>query len=138
MFPVCSRILLFLLLAAGLCGCSGGGATVTGKVTAEGQDVTGGTIVLSPIAGGDPSPPGKPGLTDLRPDGSYSISLEPGPNGLARSFTVGFTPPWPAGVTSKTKDVVVPYQGLVPKQTEVEIKPGNNVINVELIPRPQN
>jgi len=137
MFSVRSHAPLVLLLAAGLCGCSRGGAAVSGKVTADGKEVTAGTIVLSPLAVGDNAFPGKPGLADVGPDGSYSMQLEPGPSGLARGFTVRFTPP-PVRMTAATaKDAVIPYLGLIPKQAEVEVKPGNNVIDIELVPGPQ-
>jgi hypothetical protein len=64
------------------------------------------------------------------------MELEPGASGLAQRFAVRFTPP-PAKSTASTFEVVVvPYQGLIPKQAEVEIKPGSNVINIELIPAP--
>src|SRR5207249_2482525 len=105
---------LFLLLAAGLCGCSGKPADVNGKVTAAGKDVTAGTIVLSPVAVEGNDFPGKPGLADIRPDGTYSMVVEAGANRLPHRYTVRFTPP-PVHGTDYNKPVVAPYQGLTPK-----------------------
>ncbi len=138
MFAFRSPAPLFLLLAVGLCGCSGGSATVSGKVTAEGKEVTAGTIVLSPVAGADKPLPGKPGMADVRPDGSYSLALEAGASGLANQFSVRFTPPPVQSTAATANDVVIPFLGMAPKPAEVEIKPGKNVIDIELVPLPQN
>ena len=132
MFSVRSVAPLFLFLATGLYGCSGSSADVTGKVTADGKEVNAGTIILSPLAANKKVKPGSPGVADIRPDGAYSMKLESGPEGLAERAVVRFTPP-PVQMNSKSKDVVLPYNGLVPKQAEVEIKPGSNVIDIELI-----
>jgi hypothetical protein len=137
MFSVRSRTLLFLVLAAGLCGCSGGSAAITGKVTADGKEVTAGGLVLSPLDADGKAIPGKPGMADIGPDGSYSLKIEPGASGLAHRFAVRFTPPPVQMTVATSKTVVIPYLGLVPKQAEVEVKPGSNVINIELIPGPQ-
>jgi hypothetical protein len=134
MFSLRSQVPVLFLLAVGLCGCSGAPAAVKGKVTADGKGVTAGTIVLSPLAAEGNAFPGKPGLADIRPDGTYSVNIEPGESGLAKRFAVRFTPP-PLQLTAATaKDAVIPYAGLVPKQAEVEIKAGANEINIELIP----
>ena len=136
MFSVRSPLAWFLLLAAGLCGCSGTPAAITGKVTLEGKEVTAGGVVLTPIAAEGDKFPGNPGQADVRPDGTYSMAIAPGPHGLAQRFTVRFTPPVPQLTAATAKDAVVPYAGMVPKQAEVEIRPGSNVINIELIPAP--
>ena len=134
-FSVTSQALWLLLLAAGLCGCSGRPAAVSGTVTIAGKEVTAGSIVLSPLAAEGNVFPGSPGQADIRPDGTYSMTAEPGPSGLASRFTVRFTPP-PLKLTASSKDVTIPYLGLVPKQAEVEIKPGAHVIDIELVPAP--
>lgn len=129
---------LFFLLAASLCGCSASLAVVNGKVTVDGKEVTGGGIVFSPVyADGDP-PPGKPGQADIGPDGTFSLNLEPGARGFPHRYTLRYTPP-PVRMTKKKSesgDVVIPYQGLVPTQKEVEIKSGVNVVNIELAAAP--
>jgi hypothetical protein len=136
MFLIRAQIPFFMLLAAGLCGCSGSSAAVSGKVTADGKEVTGGGIVLAP-AGADDALPGKPGMTDIRPDGTYSLRLELAASGPAHRFAVRFTPPPVKSTAATAKNVVIPYQGMVPKQAEVEIKPGMNVIDIELVAGPQ-
>ena len=145
MFSLRSQAPLFLLLAVGLGGCSGKLADVKGTVTAEGVAVTGGGVVLSPIGEEDNLFPGKPGMADIRPDGTFALTLEPGAKGLAQRFNVRFTPP-PAyhKLTEEELKVTPPedvpyftdYVGLIPKEAVVEIKPGKNVVDIELIPRP--
>jgi hypothetical protein len=124
------------LLAATLLGCSSSSATVNGKVTANGKNVTQGTLVFAPLATDGHTFPGKSGMAAIQSDGSYSLELQGGSNGLANRFAVRFTPE-PIHVNSKSKDVVVPYQGLTPKQAAVEVKPGINAIDIELIPIPE-
>jgi hypothetical protein len=129
---------LGFVLAAGLCGCSAGSATVSGKVTAEGKEVTGGSIILSPLGGEDNAFPGKPGVADIGRDGTYSLKLEPGKGGLAQRFAVRFTPPnLPLMPEEEARVAVVPYLGFTPRQSEVEVNPGTNVIDIELTP-PKN
>ena len=122
----------FLLMAVGLCGCSSGSAVVSGKVTAEGKPVTAGTLILSPRMD-DNAFPGRPGVTEVSSDGSYTLTIEPGSNGLAERFSVRFTPAPAQGKSRKNPDAVVPFAGLIPRQAEIDIKPGKNVINIELI-----
>src|SRR5579872_4948167 len=78
----------FLVLA----GCSGSGATISGKVTANGKEVTEGTIIISPVSSPGDTSPGKPALTPVQSDGSYALELVPGSRGLATRFAVRFTP----------------------------------------------
>lgn len=135
-----AEVPLFLILGMGLCGCSAGSATVSGKVTADGKEVTSGGVVLSPVAV-EGNFPGKPGVADIRSDGTYLLDLEPGDSGLAQRFIVRFTPPPPHPAPNAPKDLppedlplIAPYQGLIPKQAEVELKPGRNVVDIELVP----
>lgn len=131
-----TRIALLLALPVGLAGCGGQTALVTGKVTTDGKEVTGGTLVLSPLDEDGKSARGRPGLADLGGDGTFKIELESGPDGLAQKCTVRYTPP-PVSVTAAKKDAVIPYAGLVPKESQIDIKPGANTVNIELVPAPR-
>jgi hypothetical protein len=46
-------------------------------------------------------------------------------------FTVRFSPPATIPSVAFTKGVI-PYNGFVPKQAEVQLKPGANIVNIEL------
>ncbi|MCI0360945.1 MAG: hypothetical protein L0211_20900 [Planctomycetaceae bacterium] len=132
-----------LTLTLLLAGCGSGGANtapVKGKVTANGQPVTGGEITLTPsqdlnatIAGGT-----------VASDGTFVLTTETEGDGAAIGMhTVSYSPPaleqpeWDGyGAAPATK--VSPFEGLVPKQPEVEIKPGANDLTIELVKgRPQ-
>ena len=119
--------------SAGLSGCSGITGTVQGKVTADGKAVTAGTIVLSPLDADGRAAKGPPGMAEVGPNGEFTMTLEAGPGGLANRFSVRYAPP-PVQATSKTKNVVVPFAGLGPKEREVTINPGANVVEVQLVP----
>ncbi len=121
-----------LLLAAGLCGCAVPTVDISGKVTQEGKDVTGGSVVLSPLGSRDNPNPGNPGIAEVGPDGTFSLKLEAGTAGLPAKYAVRFNSP-PVKMTSKSQ-AAVPYQGMVPAQQEVDIKLGVNVVNIELVP----
>lgn len=120
-----AALVLFLL-----CGCARI-ARVKGKVTAEGKDVSGGGIVLSPLAG-QGADVGRPGLADVAADGTFSLEVELSQAGANR-FAVRFSPP--TFIPTKAyKDAVTPYAGYAPKQSEIELQPGDNQIAVELTP----
>ena len=120
---------LVLLPAALLCGCSNPRGVVTGKVSAEGKEVSAGGLVFSPRASEGNATPGPPSMVDLNKDGTYSLSVELGSGGPQR-FAVRFTPR-----PSMGKGDVVPHTGLAPQPSEVEVKPGANVVNIELVPK---
>jgi hypothetical protein len=129
-------VLTLMLLLAG-CGSSGAStAPVKGKVTANGQPVTGGEITLTPagelkatIAGGT-----------VGSDGTFVMTTEKEGDGAAiGKHTVSYSPPameqpeWDGyGKAPETK--VSPYANLVPKETEFEVKAGQNELNIELVP----
>jgi len=133
MLSMRSQAYCLVLLLAGLSGCSSS-AEVSGKVTVRGKEVVGGDIVFSPLDDDGKASLGKPGMAGLGEDGSYSLKLESGPSGLAKRFAVRFTPaPLPPMPEAEARVAVSPYLGMIPKEGEVEVKPGINVINVELI-----
>lgn len=103
---------LSLLLPA--CGSSGPEmASVSGKVTYEGNPVTKGTISFQPL-----DPAGRPAVGEIGPDGSYSLQTEvPGDGALLGEYRVAIT---------AREDVIldyipkkpVPPKLLVPKKYE--------------------
>ena len=123
-----------------LAGCSGSVAPVSGKVTFNGKEVPGGTVTFSPIGSSDNPYPGKPAMGLVQKDGTYVL----GTNGEADGAWIGrhkvlYIPPQvelPPGKVQKTGDPVPksPYDGLIPRDAEVEVKSGSNTINVELVP----
>jgi hypothetical protein len=139
-------ILLYALL--GLTGCGGGSTDlptgrVSGKVSHNGQPVTGGTVTFAPlksgVAGGGMV--GKPASGPISSDGSFSLTTySPGDGAVVGKHTVGYSAPAveidEAMHTENSKPPVSPYAGLVPKIKEVEVKPGSNTIDIELVPNP--
>jgi hypothetical protein len=120
---------LFLVASMALIGCGeGGGGSVSGKVMYKGEAVKGGSLVFAPT--GDSKTPGKPVATDVKADGSYSASgVVAGKNKVTYSAPVndpgrelkpGEGPP-PS-----------PWDGLVPKQQDVDVKSGSTV-DIELV-----
>jgi hypothetical protein len=101
---------------------------------ALGKPVTGGNIVFSPAGGNGSTAPGKPGAAEIRPDGSFVLTLAPGGKGLAERFTVRFTPPvLPPMSEAEAKVTLPPYQGFVPKQPDVAVRSGANTLDIELV-----
>lgn len=126
-------VAMMLLATPALIGCTRPQATVTGTVTADGRPVTGGTIVLAPLNSRGGTAPGKPGTAEIDPDGSYALTLLPGDTGLAGRFTVRFTPPvLPPMDEARARVTLPPYQGYVPKRTEVDVAAGANVVDIDL------
>lgn len=126
---------LFALVA----GCGRGNsnlAPVTGKVTYNGELVTGGTLIFSPVGG---ESPGKPATAEIRADGTYVLTTdEAGDGGRIGPQTVSFTPP-EQELTEEQRtnpNYIAPpprYAQLVPKEPQVEIKAGDNLIDIELL-----
>jgi hypothetical protein len=109
-------------------------------VLCNGEPVTGGTLIFRPLgAGPDDQNPGKPASAEVQPDGSYIL----GTNGLLDGAKigrhhVGYTPPLQQLTEQQRTDPTYhapppPYVGLVPKTIEVEVKPGPNTIDLELV-----
>jgi hypothetical protein len=113
-------------------GCGPSIANVQGKVSADGKEATSGGIALSPL-GSDGKPiRGTPGMADIRTDGTFSMDVELASAGTNR-FVVRFSPP---SLDTKKAHLggVVPYAGYVPKDAEVELKPGPNTVAIEIVP----
>lgn len=133
------------LLSAG-CGGSGDNlstASVTGKVTRNGQPVSGGTVMLSPRASADKKgPPGKPAAGEVGADGTFTLTTYKKDDGaIVGKHQVTYTPA-PIQIdeaqhNENSKPPVNPFAGLMPKTNEVEVKSGSNTIDIELIPDPK-
>ncbi len=130
-------------VVGGVSGCGGSAehmltAKVSGTVTMNGQPVTGGGILFSPIVV-DKKLAGKPSAGSVLPDGTFSLTTyEAGDGAVIGMHRVVFSPPpalvpdAPAG--AHVPAVKSPFDGLVPKVSEVEIKSGDNPITIELVP----
>ncbi|WP_439623902.1 hypothetical protein [Gemmata sp.] len=121
-----------------LASCSGGGpqtATVTGKVTYNGRPVTAGSLTFLPKT----QATGRPASGVISEAGEYFTGTFNERDGvLIGVAAVSYAPP---PIDNKGEKIVYgapppqgPYDGLVVKVREVEIAPGSNVIDVELIP----
>jgi hypothetical protein len=130
----CSAVLGLLLS-----GCGGGPAnlaSVTGKVTHQGQPVKGGTLLFAPS--GDKK--GRPAVGRIEPDGSYALETDGHQGSLVGKSTVLYTPPGP-DIPADKEEVDGfdpprgPYDQLSAKQEQVEVKEGPNTIDIELVKR---
>lgn len=111
-------------------GCGGSDkGQVHGKVTFEGQPVTGGSVTFAPLAGS-----GHPATGRITPDGSFVLSTDANEDGamIGRHQVVYSAP----SALSETPDPSVPaspYAGLVPRTPEVEVQAGKNQVTIELV-----
>ena len=126
------QAIALVLYFIGLSGCGPSIANVKGKVSADGKEVTGGGIVLSPLGTDGKAAGGKPGMADIGSDGTFSMDVEL-PSASSSRFAVRFSPPQPLP-TKAFKDGVIAYNGYMPKQAEVELKPGPNAVAIEIAP----
>jgi len=133
-----------LLLLGAVAGCgSGGKARVTGKVTVNGKPVTGGLVSFAPIAT-DKKEPGKPAAGEVQQDGSYTLGTESKNDGaVPGKHSVRYTPPsipYPEGRDPRPGEAPPKsgFEGLVPKNQEVEVKVGTNNVDIELVPGPRS
>jgi hypothetical protein len=132
---VCSVIAGIVALA----GCGVGGAAkgkVKGKVTANGQPVTAGAVIMQPA----PGVMGTQASGGVNADGTFEISTEkPGDGAAIGKHTVSYSPPgdeqpeWD-GYGTPPPVKVSPYKNLVSSVSEFEVKAGENELNIELVP----
>lgn len=127
-----------LLLLGAVAGCGGGNASVSGTVKYKGAAVTGGTLTFSPKGKGNP---GKPAIGTIGKDGAFTLTSGKNSGAPVGPMTVTYTAPDPEVTEEQRKDPKFegrpsPYAGKVPKQSEVEIKPGTNTLEIELIDPP--
>jgi hypothetical protein len=118
-------------------GCGGGDlAPVHGKVTtAKGEPVKGGTLIFSPTGEGSS---GLPATAEVQPDGTYTLKTNDSTGAKIGRLVVTYTPPaQELTEEQRTNPKYIapppPYMGLVPKPKEVEVKPGDNAIDLQLV-----
>ena len=132
-----------LLSLVAVLGCGGSGenfptAAVTGKVTFEGQPVTGGELVFAPISDVAGKPAGKNGGAMIGSDGTFTVSTYGENDGaVIGKHRVVFTAPTPAAVEvpagGRAAAPLSPYAGLNPKQAELTVNKGENKLEIELV-----
>lgn len=144
--PNALALVIILGLGASLLtvpGCGKGGAAyktapVRGQVIYNGQPVTSGGIGFQPIAvpGASESNPGKPASGQVKEDGTFVLTTyKEGDGAVVGRHRVSYIPSVAGAETYEDKPQPSPYLGLVPKEQEIEVKPGQNEITIELVPR---
>jgi hypothetical protein len=131
-------VVMGLVLSAATIGCGGPDqASVSGKVTYNGEPVHGGTLIFGPAGEGNV---GRPASATIKADGTYVLGTSGATDGaLVAKHRVSYTCP-PQVLTKEQEsdhDYVAPpppYAGMVPKQLEVQVKSGRNKIDIELVP----
>ena len=150
---MCGRMGLRLLFGTGGCllltalvGCGSGVpmGKVTGKVTYNAQPVKDGDLTFVPVpAPADKDAPRQPGIAVIENGSFTATTVKPGDGLGVGQYTVSFNarnPPFEApeydGSGPPPEAPKSEYAGLVPKETQVEIKPGSNDLNIELVAGP--
>lgn len=133
------KLALALACLASFTGCGSETNSVSGKVTFNGQPVTGGSITFLPAAtGGSSSTAGKPAASNVEA-GGYAMSPSGDTGGAVTGrHRVTYSAPVgeiPAGTELKPgqSPPPSPFQGLKPKEEFVEVKAGANAIDIELV-----
>jgi hypothetical protein len=132
--------LLAAVCLSALVGCGSKSNSVTGKVTFNGQPVTGGSVTFLPISvsEGEPTSAGKPAAANVDANGTYKMAPGGDSGGAVQGkHRVIYSPPvteMPAGVELKPGQgpPPSPFDGLKPKLETVDVKAGHNTIDVEL------
>jgi hypothetical protein len=111
-------------------GCGDGNrASVTGKVTANGEAVTGGTLSFAPVGGG-----AKAAMTAVTPEGTYDLSGDGVP--IGKNIVTYMAPPaqYPEGMEPKPGDLPTPsaWEGYKVTAPEIEVKGGSQTLDIEL------
>jgi hypothetical protein len=129
------------LLAITWSGCEARPPTgkVSGKVSLQGQPVTGGSVTFVPIAQGGTTA-GRPAIGPIQPDGTFTLSTyAQGDGAIIGRHRVMFSAPTgkheeagkhDEGQASAPAD---PFAGVTPKEAQVEVKSGENTIDIELV-----
>ena len=134
----CKVMVLGLVFSTAMMGCgeSAPQAAVSGKVTYMGEAVKGGTLIFGPLGEGKV---GQPATATIKPDGTYVLGTNSTSDGaLVARHHITFSPP-PQELTKEQRTdptYIAPlpaYMGMVPKQAEVEVKSGKNIIEIELV-----
>ena len=131
------------LLALSWSGCESRTPTgkVSGKVSLQGQPVTGGSVTFVPIAQSGTTA-GRPAIGPIQPDGTFTLSTyAQGDGAIIGRHRVMFSAP-----TGKQEEAgkhaegqasapapADPFAGVTPKESQVEVKSGENTIDIELV-----
>lgn len=128
------------LLGLALAGCNAGALVpVRGKVFYKGQPVTEGSLLFAPQ---DSAASASPATGLIQSDGSFALGTHQDGDGAAPGrHKVHYTAPAPVGPEwngygPRPKLTYSPFHGLAPKEQELEIKPGQADLTVELVPGP--
>ncbi len=144
----CSRVAAWASLVAvvallvGMAGCDQSGAEykvakVKGTVSHQGKAVKGGSITFQPVAveGAKAGAKGKPASAEVKDDGTFVLSTYGKEDGaVVGKHRVMYMPIAVGAESYEDKPAPSPYAGLTPKEKEVEVKPGENEIAIELVP----
>ncbi len=144
-----SNLRLFLcglVIVTAAIGCGGGSdnlavGPVSGKVTHNGQPVSGGVVQFTPVSSGGKGPAGKPATGSVGADGTFKLSTYgDGDGAVVGKHKVVYVPPVipvdEATHTENSKPAKGQYDGLMPSKADQEVKAGPNTIDIELIPNP--
>jgi hypothetical protein len=132
---------MFAAVAILCCGCGGGGefptAPVSGTVTHDGKPVRGGSLTFAPVTDSEQEA-GKPASATVGDDAAYELSTYgEGDGAVIGKHRVSYSPPAAEAVAEAdgghAQQPASPYEGLTPKQSEVEITSGSNTIDIELV-----
>jgi len=120
-------------LSLALVGCGGSGGNVSGTVKYQGKEVENGTLTFTPVASDSSKSAGKPAAATVE-NGKFRVS-EPVSPGKVRVTYNAPTPTFPEGANPKPGDEPPksPYQGLIPKDSEITVKAGSSTIEVDLV-----
>ena len=144
--PRNGRVVVRLLFGVAGClllvGCGGGVpmGKVAGKVTYNSQPVKDGDLTFVPISGPRTRKLHGHGSCDHPECSLTATTTKPGDGLGVGKYSVSFNPrnpPWEApendGSGPPPESPKSEYAGLVPKETQVEIKSGTNDLNIELV-----
>jgi hypothetical protein len=132
----------------GLAGCRGDSGRpplgkVTGKVTLNGQPVTSGSVIFTPIAGQGGNT-GQPAIGQIEPDGSYTLTtFNTGDGAILGQHAVTvetrdmskFTPPTKGQrIKYELPKSLTPRKYADPQTTPFRftVEPGSNTINLDM------
>jgi hypothetical protein len=110
---------------------------VNGKIVANGQPVTAGQLTFNPVAGMEGA---TAAVGTVNADGTFELqTIKPGDGAAIGKHTVSYTAPAPEGPEWDGYGTPPPmnhspFEGMIPKENEVEVKAGNNDITIELVP----
>lgn len=123
-----------LLILAAVCGCGGGLTTLTlkGKVSQDGQPVTGGNLIFAPMAT-DGKVATSPVVTTIQSDGAFNTQVVAGKYSVTyEAPQMSYDAPEWDGKGTRPVAPQSPYAGLVVKQKEIDVAAGSSDITVEL------